>query len=71
MRFSIFDKKGSLEIGPTFVIRPACLIPIRDVKENMIHQTRSSTSIALWSTSDAHMPIVGAFGDGQGSAWAP
>ena len=30
-----------------------------DVKENMIHQTRPPSSIAPWSSSDAHVPIVG------------
>ncbi len=43
----------------------------RDVKESMIHQTRPPSSIALWSNSDDHVPTVGAFGGGQGSAWAP
>ncbi len=43
----------------------------RDVKENVIHQTRPRSSIAPWSSSDAHVPTVAAFGSGQGSAWAP
>ena len=42
----------------------------RDVKQNVIHQTRPPSSIAPWSSSGAHMPIVGAFGSGQGSVWA-
>lgn len=32
-----------------------------DVKEHVIDQTRPLSSIASWSTSDAHMAIVGAF----------
>lgn len=42
-----------------------------DVKEHVIDQTRPLSSIASWSTSDAHMAIVGAFSGEQGSAWAP
>ena len=38
---------------------------------HMDGRTQDSSSIAPWSSSDAHMPIVGAFGGGQGSAWAP
>lgn len=37
----------------------------RDVKQNVIHQTRPPSSIAPWSGSDAHMPIVGIFVGGQ------
>ncbi|ROI79356.1 Succinate--hydroxymethylglutarate CoA-transferase [Anabarilius grahami] len=40
----------------------------RDVKENMIHQTRPPSSIAPWSSSDAHVPTVGSFGGGQGTS---
>ncbi|KAK3561726.1 hypothetical protein QTP86_012701 [Hemibagrus guttatus] len=32
----------------------------------MIHQSRPPSSIALWSSFDADMPIVGAFGGAQG-----
>ena len=39
-----------------------------DVKENVIHQNRPPSSIAPWSSSNCHVPIVGS---GQGSAWAP
>lgn len=39
-----------------------------DVKENVIRQTRPPSSTASLSSSDAHMPIVGAFTGGQGSA---
>ena len=42
-----------------------------DVKENVIHQTRPPSSIASWTSSDAHVPIVVAFGGGQGSAGTP
>lgn len=31
---------------------------VHDVKENMIHQTRPPSSIAPWSSSDAHVPDV-------------
>ncbi|ROL52437.1 hypothetical protein DPX16_6121 [Anabarilius grahami] len=41
----------------------------RDVKENIIHQTRPPSSIAPWSSSDAHVPTVGTFGGGQGAAF--
>ncbi|KAF7648282.1 hypothetical protein LDENG_00159370 [Lucifuga dentata] len=30
-----------------------------NVKENLIHQTRTPSSIAPWSSSDAHVSIVG------------
>ena len=39
----------------------------RDVKGNMIHQSRPPSSIAPSSNSDAHMPIVGTLRSGQGS----
>ena len=39
-----------------------------DVKE-VIHKTRPLSSIAPWSSSAVHMPIVDTFGGGQGSAW--
>lgn len=43
---------------------------ICDAKENGIHRSRPLSSTAQWFNSDAHMPIVVAFGIGQGSAWA-
>ena len=42
-----------------------------DVEENVIHQTRPTSSTALWSSYDAHVPIVGDFCGGHGSAWEP
>lgn len=39
----------------------------RDMKENGIHQTRPPSSIPPWSSSAAHVPIVGAFGSRQGT----
>lgn len=33
-----------------------------------VYQTRSPSSIAPWSSSDAHMLIEGSFGGGHGSA---
>lgn len=41
-----------------------------DVKENVIQQIRSSSSIAPWSSFNAHLPIVGGFTGGEVSAWA-
>lgn len=38
------------------------------MKENMIQTNMPPSSIALWSTSDPHLLIVGTFGSGQGSA---
>ena len=38
---------------------------------NMIHLTRPSSSFAPCSSSDDHMPIVGAFSGGQGQAYVP
>lgn len=38
-----------------------------DVKEDMTHQTMLPSSTALWSISDAYMPIVDAFDRGQGT----
>lgn len=48
----------------------------RSLKKDFIYEvlkveTRPPSSIALLSSSDAHMPIVGAFGGGRVSAWAP
>ena len=42
----------------------------RDVKENVIDQTRPPSSIAPWSSSDAQLPIVGAFGGWTGVSMA-
>lgn len=44
---------------------------LRGVKENMIHQTRSPSSIAPWSSFAIIVPIVGALTGGQTLAWAP
>ena len=40
-------------------------------KENVNHRTRLPSSNASSSTSNAQMPIVGAFGCREGSAWEP
>lgn len=39
------------------------------VKENTIHQTKPSSPTVPWTSYDAHVPTVGAFGSGQGSLW--
>lgn len=36
----------------------------REVKQNVIHQTGLPSSIASWSSSDAHVLIVRTFGSG-------
>ncbi len=51
--------------------RKATYAPGHPSDVNVIHQTRPHSSIAPWSSPDAHVPTVGAFGSGQGSAWAP
>ena len=42
-----------------------------DLKENGIHQTRPSSSIAQWSSSDAHILIIGDFSGGRGQRGHP
>lgn len=45
--------------------------PLTWCKENIIHQTKITSCLAPWSSTDVHMPIVGAFSSGQWSLWAP
>lgn len=40
-----------------------------DLKENMIHETKPSSSIVPLSNSYDHMPTLGTFRGWQGSAW--
>lgn len=37
--------------------------------KDLLTQTRLPSSITLWSSPDARVPIFGAFSGGQGSAW--
>lgn len=42
-----------------------CNFHLHDVKENVIHKTKPSSSNAPWSSSDAHVLIIAVFGSGQ------
>ncbi|KAK1880970.1 Sorting nexin-29 [Dissostichus eleginoides] len=56
------EKEGKANQQCTLV---PCL-PLVSNAHPAIHQTRPSSSIALWSSSDAYVPIGGSFSGGQG-----
>ncbi len=46
-------------VHPAAISSPRNTTHLPDLKENMIHRTMQSSSIAPWFSSDAHMAIVG------------
>ena len=66
---------GTLEAEAT----PCTLCQVNDthtpgcphhLKQKVIHGTRPPCSLALWSSSDTHVLIVGTFSSALGSAWS-
>lgn len=45
--------------------------PLCSLNHSGLHQTRPPPLVSPWSSSDAHMSIVGTLGCGHGSAWPP
>lgn len=65
--YSVAGRIILLKSSPRYAMRTHPIV--YTVKKKMINQTWQSSSIALWSSTDTYLPIVGTFDSGHGSTW--